>query len=377
MSSVKIPNFHRLVSITMQDLRKEFPVLTSYTYLNTASCGLLSKSLTKWRQEHDLLMLAGGSTYRDTHKEHLESVRNTVARFFDVNRGELALVPNFSYGMNTLLEGLSNGLKVLLIKDDYPSINWGVEFRDFDTCYASLDGILEDNIAEAIEKYRPDVFAFSIVQYLSGIKIDFDFLKEVKTKYPDLLLIGDGTQFLGTSSFSFEESPLDVLGASCYKWMLSGYGNGIFMIKEELHKKISPSTIGFNSSDSMDPTIMNVPLMKRFEPGHQDALNYGSIERSIQHFERVGMKQIETNLKTLNLHAKECFSEYNLLDTNVLKRKDHSCIYTIRGDEERFQKLKENNIICSLRGNGIRVSFHYYNSLDDLNHLMSVIRKMN
>lgn len=40
-----------------------------------------------------------------------------------------------------------------------------------------------------------------------------------------------------------------------------------------------------------------------------------------------------------------------------------------------FEKLKANNIICSPRGGGIRVSFHYYNSIEDLERLMEVMKE--
>lgn len=359
----------------MVELKKEFPVLDRYTYLNTASCGLISKSLVEWRQQHDTNLMEGGSVFRDQHKPHIERIRGTVARFFDASENETALVPNFSFGFNTLLGGLPRNMKVLLLSSDYPSINWAVEHRDFDVCYAQIDENLEQNIEEAITQHQPDVFAFSLVQYLSGIKIDFEFLKRLKAYHSNLLIIGDGTQFLGTSRFNFAESGLDVLGASTYKWMLAGYGNGVFMIKEEAQKKIFPETIGFNSADAIFSKQDDIPFVKRFEPGHQDTFNYGSLERSIAFLNDFGMDKVEERIRNLSEMVKVRLSELGLLDDIVMKRNQHSSIFNIKGSDSLFQKLKDNNIICSQRAHGIRFSFHFYNTEEDVNKLVSVISK--
>lgn len=358
----------------MEDFRKEFPVATNYTYLNTASCGLLSENLVKWRHEHDKNLLAGGSIFRDRHKTHIKQIRSSVAGFFGTSEDTVALVPNFSFGMNTVLDGLPKGRKVLLLEGDYPSINWPIQQRDFEICYANIDSNLESNIEQAIAMHRPDVFAFSIVQYISGILIDFNFLKRLKAYHPQLLLIGDGTQFLGTTDFNFSENPIDVIGVSSYKWMLSGYGNGFFLIKTSAQQRIFPKMIGFNSADATFSKKDEISFVGRLEPGHQDTLNYGSLGESIKFFQKIGMQSVEKYLAELSANAKARFADMGLLEDFVVTRGDHSTIFNLKGDAALFQKLKENNIICSPRGKGIRVSFHIYNNEEDLQRLLEVLK---
>ena len=358
----------------MIDFKKEFPVLGCHTYLNTASCGLISRSLVSWRHGHDTNLLNEGSIFRDLHKPHIESIRASAARFFKASENEVSLVPNFSFGFNTLLDGLPSDLKVLLLKSDYPSINWPVENRDFDICYADIDENLEENIETAVQEHKPDVIAFSLVQYITGIKIDLDVIRRLKAYHPNIIIIADGTQFLGTSDFNFSESGLDVLIASCYKWLLAGYGNAIVVVKEDTQNKISPKAIGFNSSDAVYSRRDDITFVKRFEPGHQDTLNYGSLQKSLEMLENIGMTVIEEKIKLLAIEAKKRFEELDLLDDVVVKREQHSSIFNIRAKNGLFQKLKENNIICSQRGNGIRVSFHFYNSIEDLDRLIEVIK---
>lgn len=357
----------------MEEIRKHFPALSACTYLNTPSNGLMPKPVIDWRRRHDLDLLNLASVFRDQHKSHIEQMRKTLADFYGTSMLETALIPNFSFGINMVLDGLPEGQKVLLLKNDYPSVNWPVETRDFNVCYAEIDENLERNIEEAVGKHRPEIFIFSIVQWLNGIKIDFEFLRKLKSSYPNLLLIADGTQYLGTEHFNFAQSAIDVLGASTYKWLTAGYGNGFLMIKEAARNRIFPKTIGFNSAERFESEATDTAYMKHFEPGHQDTLNYGSLEQSILFVKSLGIEKIYNNITSLSAKAKLRFIEMGLLKNEVLFRENHSSIFNLKGDERLFQKLKDQNIIASLRGDGIRVGFHYYNNEDDLEKLLEVL----
>lgn len=357
----------------MKNFRKQFPVLSQYTYLNTAASGLLPESVLEFRQDHDLDFLISGSILKEKQGEVLSGVREAVGRFFHCAPNRVGLTPNFSYGFNILMEGIEKGKKVLLLKNDYPSVNWAVESRDFEVCYAEIDENLEQNIVRAIVKEKPDIFAFSLVQWINGIRIDADFLKDLKKKFPHLLLFGDGTQYCGIETFDFEASALDVLGASAYKWMNAGYGNAFFLFKEHMEDKIFPKSLGFNSLQGKYKP-QEGSLIGKFEPGHQDTLNFGSLKAAIDLMNKLGMGTITEQVAELSREAKSAFEKENLLEPAVVKRTFHSPIFNIRGDDTLFQKLRSKNIICSQRGEGIRVSFHYFNTSEDLEKLLAAVK---
>lgn len=357
----------------MKNFKKQFPVLNQYTYLDTAASGLLSEGLLEYRQEQDLDFLISGSVFKEEQGRILTGVREAVGRFFHCSPNRVALTPNFSYGFNNLMEGVGKSKKVLLLKNDYPSVNWAVTSRDFKVCYAEIDESLEENILEVIKKERPDIFAFSIVQWINGIKIDLDFIKRLKSDYPEMLLFGDGTQYCGTEKFDFETSGLDVLGASTYKWMNAGYGNAFFLFKEHMEDKISPKSLGFNSLQGKYKPHEG-SLIGKFEPGHQDTLNFGSLKVAIEEIEKIGIAAISDHIKSIIKEAKSLFEQRGLLEPAVVKREQHSSIFNIKGDDALFQKLKDHQVICSQRGDGIRVSFHYFNTSEDLQKLLKLIK---
>lgn len=343
----------------MKNLKKHFPLLNQYTYLNTAASGLLAEEVFEFRQEHDLDFLIGGSLFRDKRHKILDQTREVLGKLFGLPAERVALIPNFSIGFKLLLEKFDKSKKVLLLKNDYPSINDAVEGK-FETCYAEIDENLEENILEAVRNSKPDIFAFSIVQYINGIKIDLDFLKDLKTEFPELLIFADGTQYFGTEKFDFDASGIDVLGASAYKWLNAGYGNGFLLFSELFLKKYKSKNGNFRED---------------FEIGHLDTFNFGSLLHAIQFIEKIGMENIQNQINSLSEMAKIKFSEQNLLEKAIFQRKNHSSIFNIEGDDALFEYLRSKNILCARRGSGIRVSFHYFNTAEDLEILMTALEK--
>lgn len=355
----------------MDNFKEEFPGTKVYTYLNTAATGLLSERVLDFRQEHGMDLLVAGD-HLPLQGKILTQTREAVADFFKASPDQVALVPNFSIGFNMLMEGVNPAAKVLLIKDDYPSVEWAVESRGFEIVYVETGADMEERIVEVVEKQHPDIFIFSLVQWISGIKLEDTFLRKLKEDFPDLLLVADGTQYCGMEKFDFGASALDALGASSYKWLNAGFGSAFFLFKEDNLRSISPKSIGYGSQmghykEGRDSFI------GRFEPGHLDTLCFGSLLVAIEHLTEIGMDRVEDHVRQLAQQAKEAFKTAGLLSSDVVNRKTHSSIFNIKGDDKLFNKLRSQGILCAQRGAGIRVSFHYYNDTQDLERLMKVV----
>tara|TARA_R110002051_G_scaffold159536_1_gene230856 strand:- start:1778 stop:2863 length:1086 start_codon:yes stop_codon:yes gene_type:complete len=359
----------------MQNISKEFPILDQYIYANTAAHGILFDRLLDWRQEHDLDYLIGGSMFKTKALQTIIDTRAAVGQFFNCKKEHVALIPNFSIGLNMLLEGLDKKHKVLLVNDDYPSLTWPFESRGFDCKYLDSTEHLERDILSAISKEKITVLAISLVQWLNGIKIDLEFLKKLKETQPELLIIADGTQFCGTESFDFDNSGIDVLGASAYKWLLAGSGNGFMLFKDTASSFFSLKTIGFNSVNADLTQKDNARFTKHFEPGHLDSLSFGSLKKSLEFLTDIGMDSISAANRELSAFALQEFSKLGVLEESVVKRKTHSTIFTIAGDQKLFDQLTHHHIICSQRGKGIRLSFHFYNTTKNIRKVIDVIKK--
>ncbi len=362
-------------TVAMQNLRKKFPVLKQCIYANTASAGLLSEDLMEWRQGHDLDFLIGGSKMKNKGFAHMPEIKKVVGKFFHCSPENVALVPNFSLGLNLLLEGLPKDKTVLLLQSDYPSVNWPFETRNFKRVYVDIDAGMEDNIREKVKSGKIDVLALSLVQWVNGVRIDLDFLKELKKDFPNVMIIADGTQYCGVEEFDFEASGIDILGTSAYKWLLAGYGNGFFLVKDGVKDQFDLKGIGNGSVNNDLSQRNNISFCKFLEPGHLDSLNFGSLEFALHFLEDIGLENVQAQLQKLSTKAMQTFSELDLLEPHIAQRKQHSTIFNIKGDEKLFNRLTEENIVASPRGGGIRLSFHFYNTEEEIDVIGTLLKR--
>lgn len=349
-----------------------FPVTDQYTYLNTAYSGILSTTAQEWRCKHDEKFLLEGSNHRLQHGVLISELRQNLANLFGSVTGQVFLVPNFSFGFNTLLDGLDKNHRFLLLEEDYPSINYPVRSRGFENITVPITADVEETILAAIESFKPDVFAFSMVQYISGLRIAPDFIRTIKQTYPELLLIADGTQFCGTVPFNFENSGLDAIISSGYKWMMAGFGNGFALLSEQLkaqlfleRKMVVLPTENFLQDKDY--------LSLCFEPGHMDSLNFGTLNQSISLLQSIGLENIEKATQAICNQARTEFYTRGLLSAEILERKAQSTIISIPLQPAICEKLTEARILFSNRGAGSRFSFHFYNTKEDLTRLLTVI----
>ncbi|WP_028297804.1 aminotransferase class V-fold PLP-dependent enzyme [Olivibacter sitiensis] len=354
-------------------IRELFPILSSCTYLNTASTGLLSSSHYQWRRQHDTAYLEQGSYFRIHQADFLCEVKASIARFIHANPSRTYLIPNFSFGFNTVLNGLAPKQRILLLENDYPSINYAVQKHAIESISIPLGKNMEEDILQAVQEHGPTVFAFSMTQYLDGLQIDLDFLKDLKQRYSHLLLVADATQYCGARPFDFEKSAIDILICSGYKWLLAGYGNGFVCLKEDAAEQLFAVTKEMRKPQ--EPFLQDKDhLSFFFEPGHQDTLSYGTLQHSLQLFEQFDFPLLTQQLQQLAEKAKEGFIQRGLLSEKVAQRRyAHSNIFSLHISTEKYQQLQMAKIVCLPRGEGIRVAFHIYNTADDLDHLLEVL----
>src|SRR5690606_40940931 len=86
--------------------------------------------------------------------------------------------------LKTLVSGMDKDKSVLLLQDDYPSLSFPFYSSGLKVKTIEITADLEDRILQEFNDNTPDVFAFSLVQYISGIKLDLNFINSLKKQYP-------------------------------------------------------------------------------------------------------------------------------------------------------------------------------------------------
>lgn len=352
---------------------ENFPILKTCTYLNTAYSGLLSKEIAQWRQQHDAEFMQGGSNFRINATAVINELRENLAATFVVKKQNIFLGQNFSIGYNAVLDGLDKDYRFLLLHEDYPSLNYPVKNKGFQFLEVPINASLEQNIIDGIESFKPNVFAFSMVQYINGVKMDINFLRKLKANFPDLLLIADGTQFLGTAAFNFEQSGLDALVGSGYKWLLGGYGNGYIFLSDQL-KKALMSTPQHAELPNEPFAVGRDALSLRLAPGHLDSLSFGTLNQGLHYLNSIGLANVASTNATLATKARLALHAKGLIPDWIMERTAQSSIINIPLSQATNTNLEKENILCAARGSGTRIAFHFYNTEEDLSRFLAAIK---
>lgn len=358
------------------DYKSYFDIPENILYVNTPSNGLMPRKHYSWRREWESAFFDVRGDLRDQQGAFIADIKAAFGDLFHCPVGNLFLLPNFSFGLHTLLNGLSKGLRYALLEDDYPSLNYPVISRGLDHVKVPVDECLEDRIAEVVRKEKVDVLLLSIVQYISGMKVELPFIRQLKTDNPSLIIIGDATQYLGTEPFRFVESGFDVVGGSGYKWMMAGFGNGYMMVSDRVKALLyAQAQEGPRPTESMWAK-KNI-LDTFFEPGHQDTLSHGTLGQSVHFLKELGLENIQQYLTELTSYAYEKFEERKWLLPAIEKRKGRSALINIQINPECYGQLLESGVKCFPRGTGIRIGLHMYNDRSDVDKLVDIIGQIN
>lgn len=357
------------------DYKSYFEIPDHLTYINTAGNGLMPTSHHSWRRNRELAFFDPYGDLRDQQAAFMLSVKEGLGRLFNCPVGQIYAVPNFSFGYNTVLEGLPKDTHFLLIDDEYPSLNYPIKSRGFSYSAIETSSNLEERILAEVRNQQPDALVLSIVNYINGLKIDLNLFKQLRAEFPDLLLIADATQFMGTEPFDFLNSGFDVVAGSGYKWMMAGFGNGYVMLSarmkdllfQDAQQKERPSEAMWSSKSILDTF---------FEPGHQDTLSHGTLLESVKFLEYIGLSNIQEHLSELKEYAVKQFLDRDLLLPLIANRKVKSTLFNIQIDPKHYPQLLSSGIKCFPRGSGIRIALHLYNTYADVDQFINIVDKI-
>ncbi|WP_118975693.1 aminotransferase class V-fold PLP-dependent enzyme [Taibaiella koreensis] len=347
-------------------------------YLNTAGCGLISESLRQAgiafyeRFEQD-----SSAASEEWRALRYPEIKRNAARLMRTEAGNVAFLPNFSFGINALVHSLKGNEKVLLYRNDFPSLYLPFVPNKFDiTWIDSEEGFRIDieKIAAIIKAQKIDVVVLSHVQWQSGFKIDLAQLGAV-CHDNNALLIVDATQSLGAIDIDLSTLPVDVLMASNYKWMNAGFGTGLMYMHPAFLDRYPPM-VGGNAGTRFhwdNNTLESIPSVTDYEPGSPDMFSLTIMSHAIEEKLARGLLQIEErNMQLTQVLLDQLIALPVRLtgDRDTLSRASIVCIDAAPGLHD-FLALR--NIITTCRHGLIRISIHMHNTESDIRAITDAI----
>jgi len=381
---------NKTLAIDLDFIKKEFSHLESL-YFNTAYFGPTPFS-GKAKIEAALAREINPSFYPYSEWKAIpETIREKLATLLHCPADNIC--HSTSVGdINSLVANgfnFASGDRVAAIDKDYPSniLPWMVAQKNSLLTFDLLK--LEEESLPTVEwlarKLSPKtrIFCISYVTFETGKKIDLlsigKFLKD-----RNILFCVDATQALGGMAISKEQlSYIDVLSCASYKWMLGPYGHAFAYFSDRALAQIRQTTgnwiVSPNSKEAhnlLDYTIETLPGARKYDRGQTpNMLLMSCLESSLDLLNKLGLKNIEAYNTSLRDHFMEIYpkNKYflnapleNLGNILSLKAKSIDAI-------ELENNLKDKNIDVSVRQGNVRLSFHLFNTVEQVNILASAM----
>ena len=357
-----------------ESFRREFPVTEKYIYLDHAGVAPMSLRVKAAVDRFLEESAHGGAFHYPKWAQQVVEIRRSCARLINAGLDEIAFVKSTSHGLSIVAGGLDwkPGDNVLLYEKEFPSniYPWlhlrkkGVETKSIPP---REGGILIEDIEKLIDS-RTRLLAISSVQFANGFRIDLQRLGEL-CRNKGVLFCVDAIQSLGVIPMDVKKHHVDFLSADAHKWLLGPEGIGIFFCRRELAERLDPLLIGWKSVQNEfsfdNPDFRLKTNALRFEEGSMNLMGIFGLGAAIELLSEAGIGNIEKRVLDLGeLIIQEADKRgYRVLTPKERNGRGGNITFSGNFDPGRARDaLLEKGIMVNVRGGGLRVSPHFYNT---------------
>ena len=319
-----------------------------------------------------------------------ESARQLLAEMLGARPEQVAFMRNTSDGLSTVANGLNwrAGDNLVTFRLEFPSnlYPWlrlrdalGVEVR---VCEEHDGRVDVDELIRLIDG-RTRIVAISQVQYASGFRADLERIGRVARDH-DALLVVDVIQALGVIPLDVQAEFVDVAAGACHKWLLTPEGIGFLYLSARARERIQPTLVGWTS-------VPNPDDYGNYEQGWSEgtlawetgtapvALIHGLLA-SLELLDEAGIGRIQAHLEKITDHLCEQLRKANYEVVSSRRTGEKSQIVCIRNSAglspmDLYTHLRNKNIVTAPRGDRLRISPHFYNTLEEMDELVKALPK--
>jgi selenocysteine lyase/cysteine desulfurase len=371
------------------DISQEFSLRKNIIHLNHAGVSpwpvRAARAVERFAEEN----MAQGSLDYQKWSERETGLRRQAQKLLNAPAADsIALLKNTSEALSLVAYGLDwkNGDNIVSSNQEFPSnrIVWeslsqrGVEFREADL---SSTPDPEDALFSLVNA-RTKMITISSIQFGSGLRMDLFRIGEF-CKNRDILFCVDAIQSLGAVKFNVQEIQADFVMADGHKWMLGPEGLAVFYCKPDVMDRLSLTQYGWHmveeagNFDRRDWRMAD--SARRFECGSPNMIGIHALSASLSLLLETGMEYVE---KEILRRSEYLFGGIQTLRGAELitpkKTGRYAGIVTFRpgtiDPASLYSNLTRENILCALRGGGIRFSPHFYTPYEHLDHAIELMK---
>jgi cysteine desulfurase / selenocysteine lyase len=363
-------------------VRREFPSLEKWTYLNTATYGQLPRCAVAAVEGHFSRRDAFASADFLEWFDDLDGIRASLARLIHCEAGDIGFFMNAGAALSMVARAvLTPGSAALTLDGEFPNHLYAVQWLDqvesrivpWSGFYDALDA-------------RVKLVTISTANYSTGFMPPLDGLAEACRKVGAVLVI-DGTQSLGAMRFDVRQLQPDLFVVDGYKWLLSPNGATFAYVSPELRRRVPPDAVGWRSDRrwrevaSLHHGAPEFPSdAERYEAGMVAFPSLYGMGASVNLMLELGPQAIEERVLGLAAYTRDV-----LRGTGAILRSDSephhdgpivAARWPGADAVTLYKQLRERRILASARHGNLRLSAHFYNNEDDIDILGKAIRDL-
>ncbi len=372
-----------------------FPVTRHSTYLNHAANGPLPRPTTRTLQDYiDDTSMYGNINFERWSAYESGSHRR-LAQLMHARPEQIALTYSTGDGFMTIAQGLhwQEGDTILSAEGEFPSnvYPW-LNLQELGVHYIQVSArnnriAVEDILAHINERTR--LVTLSLVEFSTGFRNDIAAI--ARHCHERGILCGiDAMQALGALEIDVQELDVDYLSAASHKWLLGPQICGILYISDKLLPQLRTPRRGWLSVETpFDFFNHSQPLRTgagRFEHSSSNRLPIIGMDASLGVFECLdgGMQAVEARILGLTAYTIAGLERLGYPVVSPREAGERSGIVCFKPHPERqdvgvqaiVDELAARAIYVAARSDIVRISPHFYNTLEELDTLLNALEGM-
>lgn len=397
----------------IKSARKDFPILNQLIngkqliYLDNAATSLtpnpVVQAINKYYKEYNANVHRGIHKLSEKATQEYENARKKVAEYIDADVEEIIFTKGTTESLNLLAYSLTKHLKrgdeIVISQMEHHSnlVPWRelADEKGFSLKYIKLkeDGSLDMENAKEIITDKTKIVSITHVSNVLGTINDIKTLVRLAHEKRAFLIV-DGAQAVPHMQVSVTELDCDFYAFSGHK-MLGPTGIGILYGKKEVLEKMSPFMYGGDMIKEVSfykSTWNDIPW--KFEAGTPNIAGAIGLGAAIDYIKQVGIEKIEAHIKELMQYAFEKLGDIADLELYGQKQPNSSGVisFNLKGIHPHDVATILDKEGIAIRGGHLcamplvtevmklnslcRLSLHFYNTKQDIDNLVSGIKKV-
>jgi len=372
-----------------------FPVTRHNIYLNHASNGPLPSPVARSIHEYVDDYRDFGSVHKARWDEYERGAHRRLAALIHARPEQIALTASTGDSLTHIAQGLrwQEGDTIVSAEGEFPAniYPWlnlhpqGVKLHIVPTRHAR---IVPEDVFAAIDEHTKLV-SLSLVEFATGYRNDIATIA-AHCHERGILCGIDAMQALGALDIDVQALGVDFMAAAAHKWLLGPQTCGILYVADSLLSTLDTPRRGWFSVEQPFDFFNNTQPLKasagRFESGKPNSLAIIGVDAALGVFESIdgGMQAVEARILGVTQHAMVGLERLGYPVVSPQGQGERSGIVCFQPHPARQEQtveqivdtLANRRIYVAARGDVVRISPHFYNTLAEIDVLLETLEEI-